>query len=96
MLCGTVFRIRFILSATIGNNDIPRTLNQTISTLQNSGCMVVYYSKEYAGGYEQVSYEVFMQEAVAARVAYRIENLEDETVLLVEAQGKTLEWVPEG
>ena len=77
-------------------DDIPRTLNQTISTLQNSGCMVVYYSKEYVGGYEQVSYEVFIQEAVAARIAYRVDNSEDETVLLVEAKGKTLKWVPEG
>jgi hypothetical protein len=60
------------------------------------GCMVVFYAKEYTGGYEQVSYEVFIQEAVAARIAFRVNNLENETVLLVEAQGKTLEWVPEG
>lgn len=77
-------------------SDSPRTLNQTIATLENSGCMVVFYTKEYAGGYEQVSYEVFIQEAVAARIAFRVDNLENETVLLVEAQGKTLEWVPEG
>ncbi len=76
--------------------DSPRTLNQTIATLENSGCMVVFYTKEYAGVYEQVSYEVFIQEAVAARIAFRVDNLENETVLLVEAQGKTLEWVPEG
>ncbi len=76
--------------------DSPRTLNQTIATLENSGCMVVFYTKGYAGGYEQVSYEVFIQEAVAARIAFRVDNLENETVLLVEAQGKTLEWVPEG
>ena len=76
--------------------DSPRTLNQTIATLENSGCMVVYYTKEYAGGYEQVSYEVFIQEAVAARIAFRVDNKENEMVLLVEAQGKTLEWVPEG
>jgi len=76
--------------------DGPRTLNQTIATLENSGCMVVYYTEEYAGGYEQPSYEVFIQEAVAVRIAFRVDNLENETVLLVEAQGKTLEWVPEG
>ena len=33
-------------------DDNPRTLNQTIKTLQQSGCMVVYYTKEYAGGYD--------------------------------------------
>jgi hypothetical protein len=76
--------------------DAPGTLNQTITALQDSGCLVLYYSKEYAGGYEQVSYEVFMQEAVAARIAYRIDNPENRTVLLVEVQGRTLEWVPEG
>jgi hypothetical protein len=76
--------------------DGPRTLNQTIATLENSDCMVVYYTEEYTGGYEQTSYEVFIQEAVAARIAFRVDNLENETVLLVEAQGKTLEWVPEG
>ena len=77
-------------------DDVPRTLNQTITTLQQSGCMVVYYTKEYVGGYEQVSYEVFLEEAVAARIAYRVVTPENDTVLLVEAQGKTLEWVPEG
>jgi len=77
-------------------DDASGTLNQTITALQDSGCMVVYYSKEYAGGYEQVSYQTFMQEAVAARIAYRIENPDNETVLLVEVQGGTLEWVPEG
>ncbi len=76
--------------------DAPGTFNQTITALQDSGCLVLYYSKEYAGGYEQVSYEVFMQEAVAARIAYRIDNPENRTVLLVEVQGRTLEWVPEG
>jgi len=74
----------------------PRTLNQTITTLQQSGCMVVYYTKEYAGGYEPVSYEAFLEEAVAARIAYKVDNPENETVLLVEKQGKILEWVPEG
>ena len=77
-------------------DDTTRTLNQTIATLQQSGCMVVYYTEEYAGGYEQVSYEVFIEEAVAARIAYRVDTPETETVLLVEKQGKTLEWVPEG
>ena len=77
-------------------DDTPRTLNQTITALQDSGCMVLYYSKEYAGGYEQISFQTFMQEAVAARIAYRIKNPENRTVLLVEVQGRTLEWVPEG
>ena len=77
-------------------DDTPRTLNQTITALQDSGCMVLYYSKEYAGGYEQVSYQTFMQEAVAARIAYRIDNHDNETVLLVDVQGRILEWVPEG
>ncbi len=77
-------------------DDTPRTLNQTISALQNSGCMVVCYSKEYEDGYEQVSFQTFMQEVVAARIAYRIKNPENRTVLLVEVQGRTLEWVPEG
>jgi len=77
-------------------DDVLRTLNQTITTLQQSGCMVVYYTKEYVGGYEQVSYEVFLEEAVAARIAYKVVTPENDTVLLVEAQGKTLEWVPEG
>ena len=76
--------------------DTTRTLNQTIVTLQQSGCMIVYYTEEYEGGYEQVSYEVFIEAAVAARIAYRVDNMENETVLLVEQQGKTLEWVPEG
>ena len=75
-------------------DDSPRTLNQTITTLQQSGCMVVYYTKEYVGGYEQVSYEVFLEEAVAARIAYRVVTPENDTVLLVEKQGKTLEWAP--
>ena len=78
------------------SEDTSRTLNQTITTLLDSGCMVLYYSKEYTGGYEQVSYEVFMQEAIATKIAYRVENPEDITVLLVEAQDGTLEWVPEG
>ena len=77
-------------------DDTTRTLNQTIATLQQSGCMVVYYTEEYAGGYEQVSYEVFIETTVAARIAYRVDTPENETVLLVEKQGKTLEWVPEG
>ena len=77
-------------------DDVLRTLNQTITTLQQSGCMVVYYTKEYVSGYEQVSYEVFLEEAVAARIAYKVVTPENDTVLLVEAQGKTLEWVPEG
>ena len=80
----------------IATDDVPKTLNQTIATLQDNGCMVLYYSKEYTGGYEQVSYEVFIQEAVAARIAYRVNNPDNETVLLVEAPGGTLEWVPEG
>ena len=78
------------------SDDTTRTLNQTIATLQQSGCMVVYYTEEYAGGYEQVSYEVFIETTVAARIAYRVDTPENETVLLVEKQGKTLEWVPEG
>jgi hypothetical protein len=77
-------------------DDIPWTLNQTITALQDSGCMVLYYSKEYAGGYEQVSFQIFMKEAVAARIAYRIKNPDNRIVLLVEVQGRTLEWVPEG
>lgn len=77
-------------------DDIPRTLNQTITALQDRGCMVLYYAKEYAGGYEQVSYQTFMQEAVTARIAYRVENPDNETVLLVEVQGRTLEWIPDG
>jgi len=76
-------------------DDVPRTLNLTITTLLDSGCMVLYYSKEYTGGYEQVSYEVFMQEAVAARIAYRVNNPDNGTALLVEAQDRILEWVPE-
>ena len=77
-------------------DDTLRTLNQTIVTLQQSGCMVVYYTEEYMGGYEQVSYEVFLEAAVDARMVYRVDNMENETVLLVEKQGKTLEWIPEG
>jgi len=77
-------------------DDTTRTLNQTIASLQQSGCMVVYYTEEYAGGYEQVSYEVFLEAAVAARIAYRVDNMENETVLLIEKQKKTLEWLPEG
>ena len=77
-------------------DDTTRTLNQTITTLQQSGCMVVYYTEDYAGGYEQVSYEVFLEAAIAVRIAYRVDNLENETMLLVEKQGKTLEWIPEG
>ena len=76
-------------------DDTPRTLNQTIVTLQQSGCMVVYYTEEYKGGYERVSYEVFLEAAVDVRVVYRVDNLENGTVLLVEKQGKTLKWVPE-
>lgn len=74
-------------------SNTPRTLNQTISTLLDSGCMVLHSSTGYLGGYEQVSYEVFIREAVAARIAYRVENPDNYTVLLVETQGKTLEWV---
>jgi hypothetical protein len=43
-----------------------------------------------------VSYEVFLEAAVEVRMVYRVDNLENETVLLVEQQEKTLEWVPEG
>ena len=77
-------------------DDTTRTLNQTITTLQQSGCMVVYYTEDYAGWYEHVSYEVFLEAAIAVRIAYRVDNLENETMLLVEKQGKTLEWIPEG
>ncbi len=77
-------------------DDVPQTLNQTITMLQDNGCMVLYYSKEYTSGYEQVTYEEFMQEAVAVRIAYRVNKPDNETVLLVEAPGGTLEWVPEG
>ncbi len=78
------------------HDDVPRTLNQTIATLQDNGCMVLYYSKEYTGGYELVTYEVFIKKAVAARIAYRVNKTDNETVLLVETPGGTLEWVPEG
>jgi len=37
-----------------------------------------------------------MQDAVAARIAYRVNNPDNETALLVETSGGTLEWVPEG
>ena len=77
-------------------SDVPQTLNQTITTLQDNGCIVLYYSTGFTGGYEQVSYEVFIQEAVAARIAYRVNKTDNETVLLVEAPGGTLEWAPEG
>jgi hypothetical protein len=73
----------------------PRTLNQTIIVLQQNGCEVVYYTEEYAGGYEQVSYEVFKETAIASKVVYRLENPENVTVLLVENQGKILEWAPD-
>ena len=61
--------------------------------LQQGGCMVVYYTKEYAGEYDSISYEVFMKEAMDARIVYRVENPMNETVLLVEKQGKIHEWV---
>lgn len=76
-------------------DDVPRTLNQTITTLLESGCMVLYSSTGYVGGYERVTYEVFIQEAVAARIAYRVNNPDNETVLLVETPDGTLEWVPD-
>ena len=57
--------------------------------------MILYYTEEYAGGYEQVSYEVFKDVAIASNVVYRLENRENVTVLLVENQEKTLEWEPD-
>ena len=51
----------------------------------------MYYIEEYAGGYERVLYEVFLEAAVGVMLVYRVDNLENETVLLVEKQGKTLE-----
>jgi len=53
----------------------------------------VIYIEEYVGGYEQVLYEVFLEAAVDVMLVYRLITwrLENETVLLVEKQGKTLE-----
>lgn len=73
----------------------PKTLDQTIAELQRSGVIVAVYSKEYKGGYENATYEVFISEAGNSHVVYRVKDLKGTEILLVETSNRIIQWYPE-
>lgn len=73
----------------------PKTLNETIASLQGKGIIVTWYTKPYKESFVNASHEVLMSEAQVSRLVYRLKDPRGTEVLLVEASNMVIQWYPE-
>ncbi len=72
-----------------------KTMNQTVADIQSMGCIVTKYTKQYLGGYENVTYQTLIVEVSKTKLVYTAVDDKGRDVLLVETTGKTVQWYPE-
>lgn len=85
-----------LFTPTTTEENTPKTLNQTIASLQSSGTIVTKYTKPYKDGFVNATHEALLSEASNTRLVYRVKDFKGTEVLIVETSNMVIQWYPEG